>query len=45
MFFVNWKNGVDYNLVGQTPQYRLESMNDLLNIPLNATSGTSMEIL
>src|SRR6202011_3337139 len=45
MFFVNWKNGVDYNLVAQTPQYRLQSMNDLLNIPLNATNGTSMEIL
>jgi multidrug efflux pump subunit AcrB len=45
MFFVNWKNGVDYNLVAQTPQYRLQSTNDLLNIPLNATSGPSMEIL
>jgi multidrug efflux pump subunit AcrB len=45
MFFVNWKNGVDYNLVAQTPQYRLQSMNDLLNVPLNASSGTSMEIL
>jgi multidrug efflux pump subunit AcrB len=45
MFFVNWKNGVNYNLVAQTPQYRLQSMNDLLNIPLNATNGTSMEIL
>src|SRR6202011_712846 len=44
-FFVNWKNGVNYNLVAQTPQYRLQSMNDLLNIPLNATNGTSMEIL
>jgi multidrug efflux pump subunit AcrB len=45
MFFVNWKNGVNYNLVAQTPQYRLQSMNDLLNIPLNASRGTSMEIL
>jgi multidrug efflux pump subunit AcrB len=45
MFFVNWKNGVDYNLVAQTPQYRLQSMNDLLNVPLNASSGPSMEIL
>jgi multidrug efflux pump subunit AcrB len=45
MFFVNWKNGVDYNLVAQTPQYRFQSMNDLLNIPLNANAGTSMEIL
>jgi multidrug efflux pump subunit AcrB len=45
MFFVNWKNGVDYNLVAQTPQYRFQSMNDLLNIPLNANDGTNMEIL
>jgi multidrug efflux pump subunit AcrB len=29
MFFVNWKNGVNYNLVAQAPQYRLQSMNDL----------------
>jgi hypothetical protein len=36
MFFVNWNNGVDYNLVVQTPQYRFQSMNDLLNVPLNA---------
>lgn len=44
-FFVNWKNGVDYNLVVQTPQYRFQSLNDLLNIPLNAGSGTNLEIL
>jgi multidrug efflux pump subunit AcrB len=45
MFFVNWKNGVDYNLVAQTPQYRFQSMNDLLNIPLSTNGGTNMEIL
>jgi multidrug efflux pump subunit AcrB len=45
MFFVNWKNGVDYNLVVQTPQYRFQSMNDLLNTPLNANNGTNLEIL
>jgi multidrug efflux pump subunit AcrB len=45
MFFVNWKNGVNYNLVAQTPQYRFQSMNDLLNIPLNTNGGTNMEIL
>ncbi|HYY31426.1 MAG TPA: efflux RND transporter permease subunit [Chthoniobacterales bacterium] len=45
MFFVNWKNGVDYNLVVQTPQYRFQSMNDLVNIPLNASNGTNLEIL
>jgi len=26
MFFVNWKNGVNYNLVAQTPQYRIQSI-------------------
>jgi multidrug efflux pump subunit AcrB len=45
MFFVNWKNGVDYNLVAQTPQYRFQSMNDLLNIPLNTSRVTNPEIL
>jgi multidrug efflux pump subunit AcrB len=45
MFFVNWKNGVDYNLVAQTPQYRFQSMNDLLNIPLNTTGVANPEIL
>ena len=45
MFFVNWSNGVDYNLVAQTPQYRFQSMNDLLNIPLNASREAGMEIL
>ena len=45
MFFINWKNGVNYNLVAQTPQYRFQSMSDLLNIPLNANGGTNTEIL
>jgi multidrug efflux pump subunit AcrB len=45
LFFMNWKNGVNYNLVAQTPQYRFQSINDLLNIPLPAASGTNTEIL
>jgi multidrug efflux pump subunit AcrB len=45
MFFMNWKNGVNYNLVAQTPQYRFQSMSDLLNIPLNANGRTDTEIL
>jgi multidrug efflux pump subunit AcrB len=48
MFFVNWKNGVNYNLVAQTPPYRFQSMSDLLNVPLNANGanrGTNTEIL
>jgi Cu/Ag efflux pump CusA len=34
MFFVNWKNGVNYNLVAQTPQYRIQSIKDIRNIPI-----------
>jgi multidrug efflux pump subunit AcrB len=45
LFFMNWKNGVNYNLVAQTPQYRFQSINDLLNIPLPAARGTNTEIL
>jgi multidrug efflux pump subunit AcrB len=41
LFFMNWKNGVNYNLVAQTPQYRFQSINDLLNIPLPATASRS----
>jgi multidrug efflux pump subunit AcrB len=29
MFLVNWNNGVNYNLVAQTPQYRIQSVKDL----------------
>src|SRR5580693_4869033 len=34
MFFVNWNNGVSYNLVAQTPQYRLQTVKDVQNIPI-----------
>ncbi len=40
MFFVNWNNGVDYNLVAQTPQYRIQSMKDIQNIPLAGAGGS-----
>jgi multidrug efflux pump subunit AcrB len=51
MFFLNWNNDVNYNLVAQTPQYRIQSLQDLENIPISAASGsassmqTSPEIL
>jgi hypothetical protein len=25
-FFLNWQNGVNYNLATQTPQYRIQSL-------------------
>ena len=45
MYFLNWKNGVDYPLVAQTPQYRMQSIQDLQNIPVNASGARSPEIL
>ena len=37
-FFLNWQNGVSYNLATQTPQYRIQSLHDLQNMPI--TSAT-----
>jgi multidrug efflux pump subunit AcrB len=45
MFFLNWKNGVSYNLVTQTPQYSVQSLQDLQDTPLNAPAATRPEIL
>src|SRR5580692_915689 len=45
MFFLNYKNGVSYNLVTQTPQYSIQSLEDLQNTPLNAGTATRPEIL
>jgi multidrug efflux pump subunit AcrB len=45
MFFLNWKNGVSYNLVTQTPQYAVQSLQDLQNTPLNSPAATRPEIL
>jgi multidrug efflux pump subunit AcrB len=45
MFFLNWKNGVDYQLVAQTPQYRMQSIQDLQNIPVNVSGAKSPEVL
>src|SRR5882724_11943356 len=35
-FFLNWQNGVSYNLATQTPQYRIQSLSDIENIPITA---------
>jgi multidrug efflux pump subunit AcrB len=45
MFFVNWNNGVSYNLVAQTPQYRLQTVKDVQNIPIAGGSKVNPEIL
>jgi multidrug efflux pump subunit AcrB len=44
-FWLNPLNGVSYNLASQTPQYRIESMHDLRNIPVTGPSQKQPEIL
>ncbi len=44
-FFLNPKNGVTYNVVTQTPQYRVNSMQDLQNVPITSPGGAKQEIL
>ena len=44
-YWLNPKNGVSYSIATQTPQYRLDSMQDLENIPLNSPSAPKSEIL
>jgi multidrug efflux pump subunit AcrB len=38
-FWIDPKTGTQYNVVSQTPQYRLASLNDLGNTPLSQSSG------
>src|SRR6202034_2679090 len=45
MFLVNWNNGVNYNLVAQTPQYRIQSVQDIQNIPIAGGRHGNTEIL
>jgi multidrug efflux pump subunit AcrB len=40
-FFLNWDNGVKYNIVTMTPQYDVQSLQDLQNIPISASTMTS----
>ena len=45
MFFLNTRNGVNYNMVAQAPQYTIQSLNDLRNIPLASAGAAKPEIL
>ena len=44
-FYLNPKNGVTYNIVTQTPQYRINSLQDLQNIPISSRTAVHPEIL
>src|ERR1044071_9016686 len=39
--FLNWENGVSYSLVTQAPQYSVQSLQDLQNIPLGGATPTA----
>ncbi|MBV9305701.1 MAG: efflux RND transporter permease subunit, partial [Acidobacteriaceae bacterium] len=39
-YWLNWANGVNYNIGVQTPQYRIDSLDALLRTPISA--GTSV---
>jgi multidrug efflux pump subunit AcrB len=45
MFFLNYRNGVNYNMVAQAPQYDIQSLNDLQNVPLSSPNSKQPEIL
>ena len=37
--WLNWGNGVNYNVLVQTPQYRIDSVDALMRTPISAASG------
>jgi CzcA family heavy metal efflux pump len=41
MFFLNWGNMVNYDIVAQTPQYKMDTMQDLENIPVNRATRSA----
>jgi CzcA family heavy metal efflux pump len=45
LFFLNWQNGVNYQVAAQAPQYDIQSLNDLRNIPVTGPAATGPAIL
>jgi multidrug efflux pump subunit AcrB len=44
-FWINWTNGVNYNIGVQTPQYRMDSLDALLRTPISvAGSGQNASV-
>ncbi|ALE57456.1 efflux RND transporter permease subunit [Paraburkholderia sp. SIMBA_055] len=44
-FWYNDRNGVEYNVAVQTPQYRISSIDDLLRTPVSASSTGPTQLL
>jgi len=43
--FLNWQNGVSYNLITQAPQYSVQSLQDLQNVPISGATTARPQIL
>jgi multidrug efflux pump subunit AcrB len=44
-FWVNPKNGVNYSVAVQSPQYRVDTLQALMNTPVSGTGATSSQVL
>jgi multidrug efflux pump subunit AcrB len=44
-FWLNPTSGVSYNIVAQAPQYRIDSLEDLENLPLTAPGAAAPQVL
>ena len=44
-FWVDPRNGVSYDIATQTPQYRADTLQDLVNIPVTGTTSAPLSLL
>jgi multidrug efflux pump subunit AcrB len=44
-FWLNPANGVSYNVATQTPQYRVNSLEEIGNIPVSSAAGTHAQLM
>ncbi len=44
-FWLDWSNGISYNIAVQEPQYNMDTLQDLKNIPVSNSSNTPPQIL
>ncbi len=44
-FWLNTENGVSYPIVAQMPQYRMDTVSDLVNLPITAAKMTAPQYL
>jgi multidrug efflux pump subunit AcrB len=44
-FWLNPQNGVSYPLAIMTPQYKMNSLQDLMNTPVSGSNGSASEVL